>query len=133
MPFDIRWCIPNRVIFITVYGELTLDELRQSHAATLDYIARGEAPVHVISDTTSMEKFPHSLGSYKEILGQKTHPNTGWVLTITHNQVQRLLANMTTQIAGGQQKSVASFDEALNFLQRVDLTLTETQKDIKAS
>ncbi len=124
MPFDIRWYIPHRVIYINVHGELTLEDLRQSHAATLDYIAQGQAPVHIISDTSAMEKFPHGLNAYKEILGQKTHPNTGWVVTITHNQLQRLLANMTTQIAGGQQKSMVSFEDALDFLQRVDLTLS---------
>lgn len=119
MPYQITWYIPDHILIIRYFGDLTVEELRQSSqesAARLD--ARPpNAPTrcHIITQATDLETMPPALAAFQNTL-KRPHPSVGWICLIGNNSVQSMIASAITQLMGINFKVFESQAAALQFL-----------------
>ncbi|HEX2621269.1 MAG TPA: hypothetical protein VHL11_14020 [Phototrophicaceae bacterium] len=128
MPYKIDWHVENRIIQCEVYGEFTLEEVRELSQAITERIRQGQAPVHVVVDPTQVEKYPLNIAAIKAVV-QKPEPNAGWILLISTNTVIRFIMTMVVQMSGAHFRMSPDLKQALMLLQRVDGTLGELVPD----
>lgn len=127
MSYEIKWYVPQRVIFVDNHDSLTADQLKNFVAdITSGFLDGNEGPIHVISDLTKMSTFPTQLGQVntmaKDFMG---HPNMGALVLIntSNNPLVRFIGSVVSQITGVEFYIVKDFDDAVERLKRLDPNL----------
>src|SRR5262245_57571065 len=100
MAYQISWLVEGRVIHAVFTGELTIEEVENYGSDLLTYLDSGtSALVHVLVDTSQLEKFPVNLRLLNTTLAKNfRHPKIGWSIIITSNRTITFLSSMLTQI-----------------------------------
>lgn len=125
MPYEIKWLVDGRVLYIKPVGDISVDELENSVSQIQAFMDEGEAPIHSISDNRFVGKFPTSLSTLKKMMSP--HPKgTGWSLMIQENAATRFIGEILTRFSGQNKlKSFTTLREGLAFLERNDASLGE--------
>jgi hypothetical protein len=110
------------VILLRFWGDLTPEDVAVANVESGRLIAEGKHPVHLITDTVQIKKYP-SLFELRRSAGTKTYPGTGWQMIIVTHPVLRFFCSILTQLAGTQYRMVATRAAALAFLSSQDSTL----------
>lgn len=125
MAYTMEWHIPKRVLLVTYYDEITIDDLSRVNAEFSQYIAEGEAPIHLVTYLQTA-KYPTSLKTMRDVLSMLKHSEWGWFLVVG---IEDSLAQFLVQLVGNvfklQTRVVASLEEADIALQKLDITLTK--------
>jgi hypothetical protein len=123
MPYQISWYVDKRVLYQRYQGTLTAtDIIAADHEATT-YVDSGTPPVHIIADTSQVQKFPLNLSESTRLLSNRAK-GLGWVLVISRNRALNFVISVALQVRGVDIRFVASLDEALVFLAARDQTLS---------
>jgi hypothetical protein len=126
MPFESKWYVENRVSAVRDWGELTLEEMRESNKIFLDHIRNGKPPVHLIVDTRAITKMPGSfIPMLKEIEVFRHEPNMGWTIMVTNSSVLHFFGVLSSNMLKMPLRAVSSYQEANEVLKRVDPTLAD--------
>jgi hypothetical protein len=125
MPIDISWHIENRVINIVATGKLDAESITEFNQTMFKLVSNGVAPVHIIANTTDMEQYPTNLATLRQSQTYLSHPNIGWIIVVNSNRLVSFLANILTTVVKVNSRTVASYEEALQILARLDLTLAQ--------
>jgi len=126
MPYKHNWYIEGHIVSAEVWGDQTLDEMDQSNADLLEFIEEFDHPtVHVIINDDRLNSIPVSLINLRETLTYSTHPKLGWVVMtgVPKNSIVDFLVGMLAKLVRARYIRVQSFDEALNYLHKVDPTI----------
>ena len=126
MPGHVQWLIPNRVIYVKIAGDYQLETVKQVLAAAKPMVDNGIAPVHVVWDMTEITKMPTDI---REPISQlnhlRDHPNGGWITMIANSVMIRFAGQIASRLLGANYRSVSTFDEAIQTLSRIDLTIAD--------
>jgi len=122
LPYQLSWYTEKRILYQQYAGVLTEAELIAADNEATNLVQSGTAPVHIIADTTSVEKFPMSLSQANRLLGKRAE-GLGWVVTISHNRAMNFLVSVVLQVRGVETRFATSLDEALVFLCHRDPSL----------
>ncbi|MDX2162047.1 MAG: hypothetical protein SF162_12030 [bacterium] len=128
MAYQLRWLVPNRIITLYMYDELKAEEFRQMTLTTLEMMEQGTAPIHTLSIVAPDAVYPKSPQAILSMIKSVNyiHPNTGWVMQISQNPVQRFVASMIAQGMGNVRFATAhTVADALIFLKDRDVTLSD--------
>jgi hypothetical protein len=127
MSYELKWYVPQRVVFVDNHDSLTVEQLGNFVAdITRDFLDHGTPPIHVISDLTKMSTFPTQLGQVntmaKDFMG---HPNMGALILIntSNNPLVRFIGSVVSQITGVEFYIVKNFEDAVERLKRLDPNL----------
>jgi len=125
MSINISWYMENRILFIKVPQEVSIEEIKYMSSQISDAIQVGEAPIHVIFDASEMQTFPNNVKSLMQAMQIfLKHPKMGWNFAINPNRLILFLGTVVSRALGmNKYRAVASVDEALEILYRVDSTL----------
>lgn len=124
MTHKIEWLSFPRILYIDLYGDLTLEDIESFSNDTIQYIEEGKAPVHIIIDDSKVGKPPIRLNSLKQSLRYAQHPSLGWHVAIGDvNPVVNYVAPMIMKIFGVNFLRRKTKENALDFLYRQDSTL----------
>src|SRR4051794_21008942 len=115
MPYEVGWLVENRVIVQRFYGVMELDQFRETVSKTTDMIVAGTPFVHVVTDMSSVQKFPMNLQALSSITGKK-HPHMGWFIMVGANPLARFTMATLSQIINMRLRGVTTMTEALQFL-----------------
>lgn len=126
MPVEIRWCVPQRVLYVRYYRVLTIDSIQKAMDETNRLLAEGIPLVHSIMDVTDVESYP-KLAELARGLKFEHSDKQGWTIYVGAHGIARFVASVTTQLAGSRFRMYNTFDDALAFLIDQDITL-ELQK-----
>jgi hypothetical protein len=120
MAYDINWLVPQRVLHIRFFGDVSVREAQQSYeAARLSLDGRPEL-VHILVDHVDVGKFPTSWRDYGYLNPGDITLNGGWVVVAGINAKQRFTLKLVATVMGLQVNTVGSVDEALMFLREYD-------------
>lgn len=124
MPYKIEWVQAEHVVHFDVLGELDADELET--ACTLlhdEYLAVGQAPIHLILDTRCVDSYPSDLWLIHLATDlYANHPNTGHVVIIgLPSQKSFFFVKTIMQSMKRRAKIVKSLREALMFIDRLNI------------
>lgn len=128
MPYQIRWLVEKRVLMTTLSGNLSTAELHAFIAEITLMVQSGTPLVHHISDSLNLGKVEMSFAGFRHLSKViNLSKEILWQVDINHNPVNKMLASVASQFFGVHSRTVKSLDEAVDFLRRVDPTLTEAQ------
>ncbi len=125
MAYTVSWIVEDRVIYVSLYGEITLDDFRESSKQIADYLdiayarANGEIVVGVIDLTAAgLGVLLRSTVSAAQDISNVVDPRhweakPGFVLLITQNDVAKLLTSIVIRISKQPMTTVGSLEEAL--------------------
>ncbi len=123
MAYEIGYSIDQRVIFVRVYGDYTYEDAHDSNVTAIELIRSGVGPVHIIIDSHEMGSFKIGLSQLRETITMFREPNIGWIIAIGVNPMIRFIGSMVMQMGHVNFRFVENMNDALDTLQRVDLTL----------
>ena len=133
MPAKTTWYQENRVILITVQGELTLNDMSAVDAKIVEYVRQGSqsAPlVHLIVDMREMSKMPVNLVQVQRTLTHLKEPALGWSTMVGMSPVMRFVASTVIQMAGARFRIYPTFEEAVRFLISQDESVADLKTEV---
>jgi hypothetical protein len=123
MAVNISWYAENRVILAQVEGVVDDEGMNASNTTITNLLDKGQAPVHLIVDTTDLKKFPTNLSALRNSQAYLTHSNVGWVIVINTNPLLNYLAHILTAIAKVKSRTVKTFAEGEQLLTSLDSSI----------
>jgi hypothetical protein len=135
MGYEISWYIPGRVVQAVFMGDITLQEAEAASELTAQFIQSGEEQlVHLIADTTRLERFPTNLNLLNRSASKHLwQPKLGWTIVISTNSTTRFISGIITQVARVRFRMFPTYKDGLSFLADQDSTLREALNTIPAS
>jgi len=128
MPYRLSWYQKNRIVLAVMTGVYTVEEMQARNQELIDqYLERGQAPIHLISDARDMRQFPTSMIKVQQINESwLRHPNLGWTVIVGNgNILLNFLAAAITKAMGVKHRTVATHEEAIETLKKMDTTLNQ--------
>jgi hypothetical protein len=106
-------------------GEITLAEAEAASELTAQLIGEGDPPlVHLIADTTRLERFPTNLNLLNRSASKHLwQPKLGWTIVISTNSTTRFISGIITQVARVRFRMFPTLNDGLSFLTDQDATL----------
>lgn len=125
MPQQTVWYQPNRVIYQRYNGNLTAEDLSHANVNIRQLLQHGQPPIHLIVDALNVTQIPLNLKTIQESSNLSHDPNLGWMVVAVNNPLFRFFTSALSQIARAHFCIVASREEALATLMRLDGTLAD--------
>jgi hypothetical protein len=125
MPYTLEWYQPQRIILFKLVGKMSEEEVEQSsHNLYHDFLEPGQAPVHILYDSTDLTDYPRNLILVRHAATKyMKHPKLGWLIIYgPDNLTLRFLGKVVSQIMRVQFRYVSTKEDALEILHRIDLS-----------
>lgn len=119
MPYNISWWSEGEVLYLKLYGHLTLDDLEQVTQKSLEYLEASSTIIHAITDATDVESTPSNIPTLLRKMNAGQHRNSGYTIIITSNKLITFIANTLLQVLKMQVRIVQTKEEAQKILDRV--------------
>jgi hypothetical protein len=124
MPSAINWYIPERILYVRVWGAMNTTEGARTNQQAASMIETGKPLVHVLIDDQELKSVTNNLAAIQKTMQVYKHPSLGWVLSIGHpNVLIRFVMSMMSQIFQVRARRFYTIEEALVFLRERDQTL----------
>lgn len=132
MAYNITWYIPKRVVHATFMGEITLSEAETASELTAQLIGEGDPPlVHLIADTTRLERFPTNLNLLNRSASKHLwQPKLGWTIVISTNSTTRFISGIITQVARVRFRMFPTLEDGMKFLADQDSSLSQYMQEV---
>jgi hypothetical protein len=119
------WLIPDRLVLVQAWDQLSLDELRAINSESNALISAGTPMVHMIVDVTRVRKFPTNLREINAATRTTSPGQYGWTAMVTSNAVIRFVASVAVHAAGARVRMFEDAQAALRFLYEQDASLPQ--------
>lgn len=137
MGYEISWYVPGRVVQAIFIDTITPEEAEAASDMTAQFIQEGTPPmVHLIADTTRLERFPTNLNLLNRSASKHLwQPKLGWTIVISTNSTTRWISGIITQVARVRFRMFPTLEDGIRFLADQDSTLREqlTPKETTSS
>lgn len=115
MAVEFSWLIPNRVILQRFYGDVTLEDIRESDRVLPAFVAEGIPLVHTLTDVRDITSHPN----LKEIHGtasMATYEGEGWRVLVGAQGIARFIGSVLFQLMGQRYRMFDTMEEGLQFI-----------------
>ncbi len=125
MNYKLEWHVPKRVIYVTVSGDVSLEELEQFNHYMIEYLEQGKAPVHLVSVGENIKRVPTNLMEIKKTITYLQHPNMGWTIVVQEkaNPLTGFMLSVASQATGMKFHQVKNVSDGLEMLRRLDQSI----------
>ncbi len=127
MPCELKWYIPDRIIYIRYWGDVTSDEMMQMEETMVSAADNAPGQVHCIADLRHMEKFPIDIKLISRVFNRTfRHPKLLWMVMLSNNtRLGDFLGSMVMQMSGVRHRILHEPAEVVEFFHSVDADLPE--------
>ncbi|MEZ4669998.1 MAG: hypothetical protein R3E39_19005 [Anaerolineae bacterium] len=131
MGHEISWYIPGRVVYAKFTGEVSLNDAETASELVTQFLQSGDPPlVHLIADTTKLDRFPTNLNLLNRSASKHLwQPKLGWTIVISTNSTTRFISGIITQVARVRFRMFPTVEDGLKFLADQDASLREAITD----
>jgi len=126
MSYTFDWLVANRVVVFSLGETYTLEDAGQLNTQMLNLLNQSTQPLHMLVDLTNLRHYPLRVSEEVWSITQcLRHAQMGWMLVINHgaNPMAHFIATVVSKTTGVKMRFVKSREEAMEILQRMDLTL----------
>jgi len=123
MTQESSWYIPNRVVYLNLSGDISMDDAIDMGKTNLDFLNAGEPPVHFIIDATEIGSAPLRLSLATEASSWVKHDNIGWVVIVGMSGFPKFLLTVIHNTLRFKMGNANSIPEAVEWLTKNDATL----------
>lgn len=129
MPTEQDWLIPQQLVKVRFYGDLTLAEIGESFQRSAELVNSSTAQtVHFLHDWSEVTQYPTDISAIRRSLKArvKDRRKLGWVVAygIKYNMMV-LLAKIAFQLVRVQFRNFETEALALGFLRKCDPSLPD--------
>ncbi len=127
MAYEISWYVPGRIVLAVFIDTINPEEAEAASNKTAELIQEGEgAMVHLIADTTRLQRFPTNLNLLNRSASKHLwQPKLGWTIVISTNSTTRWISGIITQVARVRFRMFPTFSDGLHFLADQDSSLRD--------
>ncbi len=128
MPITREWHLENRIILITLYSPISVEDIKAANDgayATLDG-AQGDQRIHTIFDMRALPDKPDHrvrLTELARLADVFKHPKLGWMIAVSHHKFASFVFSIFNTLFNTRMRIFLTAEEAIAFLQLVDGTL----------
>lgn len=123
MAHNITWYVPNQVVFIIFYGDITVADLHNINSFMMRHLEKSPHPIHTIVDAANVAKVHASPSELSASIPYLSHKRLGWNTILHTNSFTRFLASMVFQMTHTRACFPKNHDEAIHFLSDMDDTI----------
>lgn len=129
MPYQLTWRVPQRVIYEQLSGQIGIGDIQDIQDLFHQYLAQGQAPVHLIVDMREVTDYPLNLAQIKNQMITTDRTPLGWIMIVNQNPMPKFLTSVATQlsITNTRLRMVDSPEQAFALLQEYDPALQVEQ------
>lgn len=121
MPIEINWHIADRVLFIRLSGDVTLDIIAQTIVQANAYYAVGSAPVYLLVDFSAVESIPKNIDEYRPVFNLKVHDNLRYVIAYgIRNPFLSFVSSLYTQTIRRELRIAQTYEEAMALIEKIE-------------
>lgn len=122
MSYTIEWLIPDHILKVVLPEQFDKAAIQPYDRELVAYLDQATQTLHLIADVRWVDRMSIPPLSILTHLEHITHPRLGWVVTIGLNRSLffRLVTNVMRSLTGFRIHDVASIEDALAYLERVD-------------
>ena len=119
MPANCTWYVENHIIRVTVFGDVTLEDMNATMNNAAGLIDESsETLVHTLVDLSNLDHAPmrvqDRVDAVKPVL---THPRCGWVLIYGNdNPLANMISGTVAQIFRARFRTFKTQQQAITFL-----------------
>ncbi len=115
MPIEFSWLIPNRVILQRFYGDVTLDDIRESDRVMPTFMDEGVPLIHTLMDATEITSHPN-LKEIHSTASMKIYEGEGWRVLVGAPGIARFIGSVVFQLMGQRYRMFDTLDEGVRFI-----------------
>ena len=120
MTYELGWYKPQKVLKLTITGDFTIEELRQSGEEIRQYVQQSPSPIHLIADLDKMGSVPNKISELNTAAGSLRQLRSSIIIG-RMNPMMRFFALVLSKLNGGYDVQIVNtMDEALIVLNRLD-------------
>lgn len=125
MPYEMKWYIPSQVLYTRYWGEMNLEDFRQSMGEMLDYVNQCPDDFHALTDIRDVTvplKYREVIIGARDIGAKRIR---GWEIIVgeLENSLVIYSIKIVRTILGVKSKNFNTITEALQFLKEKELNL----------
>lgn len=125
MPVQINWLVRDRVVAVTLSGQLSAEEINQTSRTINEHVVSGVSPVHIYLDIRTVHQTSLNLRELNNLIVREHQDRFGWFILITDSPLARFLGATVIQLARLRVHVAATPDHGLAYLNRVDPLLPD--------
>lgn len=124
MSYQTRWLAEPRILFVQVFGTITVSEVAEANDAITDVLNKTRAPVYVIADITNLRDYPRIASDLQGVLRSFYHPRlaASYLYGVASPAVNIIL-RILTRVSPFEYHIVLSLDEALVAIEKQEPAL----------
>lgn len=123
MAFEIRWYVPDRLVYVQFYDTVTEADVRRA-SLTLVNLLDFDPRKYMIFDASLVTKYPTLMEIKNAMMSANLRYTSTWVITYGFVQgIAQFLLAVAVQLIRVRFRALTSLEESLAFLQEVDSTL----------
>lgn len=124
MSYTVEWYIPSRLIYLNIWGDITLEEIEVVNADVVRLLDQGDSPVHLLGRDQDVDKMPVNLRELQKRFNLVSHPTLGWIVGVGEvNPVLNFVFPMLMKIARVDFVRRSTLVDAEDFLKKNDMSL----------
>lgn len=127
MPIESYWILPEKILHVSIIGDITVDEVAQaSNDAITIFNTSSTAPIHIIVDDSRGGDPPKSIRKLIDAIMVVRHANMGWMILYGgENKLAKYILQILASFTNLRYRRCQTLREAVAFLITVDDSLTD--------
>lgn len=125
MPHEINWVVDKLVLHVQYTGTVEKDELLEVNVDLVAYLDEGEAPIHIISDQSNMDRLNADLKSFRQVMTIMNDKRWGWIMIMGADPITQFFGKLVSHAFKKKMRIVKTLDDAKYALGVEDLRLAE--------
>lgn len=120
--YIVEWVVENRIIVTRAIGDQTKEAIADSIDRLQELMSLGDTPVHVISDSRQLGKFPTNVTLLRKLVTK--HEKSGRTVIVGGSDVAQFVSKLLTQFSGSKSPEFSdTIGGAVQWLQSIDESL----------
>lgn len=123
MAHSSHWVIDKRVLRIKYTGNITKEELGELNTELTEYLEYGEAPIHIISDNSEMERLDINIKTFRSSMMVMNDKRWGWTMLVGAETITKFFGRLISNTFRLKLKLVDTDHQARYAIQTLDTTI----------
>ena len=128
MTYEVTWYEPNRVLYLGVKDNLTIDELGAAIKMIEDGVRTATSTVHLIVDARETRSIPSNVLEIKKRITYLDREKMGWIVLVGVNPLISTFIKVLTSLMGTKFQNFKGLKPALEFLMQQDESLSDLRE-----
>lgn len=116
----VDWLLPERVLYVRMWGDVALDELQAHNLRMLDLLNASPIPLYLFLDARERGSIPRNLNTLRRAVEYTGHKNLAGLLHVSTNSTVNAVSEILSKVLRAKYRQFQTFEEATDYLKRLN-------------